>query len=257
MQYPIDFINKVILGDCLDVMSFIPDKSVDLILCDLPYETIACKWDIIVPFKPLWDQYKRIIKNNCAIALTASQPFTTKLIYSNFSGFKYIWYWNKDRGGNFSIAKYQPLRVIENICIFGKGTIKYNPQMEIAEKAKIGPPSIVFKQKDATQGMASGLFKVSANRNEMLRYPKNLINIKSTEKECNNANRVHPTQKPVKLFEYLIKTYTNEGDLVLDNCIGSGTTAIACLNTNRNYIGIEKEQKYYDICLNRLNNYLV
>lgn len=246
-------IQEIWHGDCLELMKDIPDKSVDMILCDLPYGTTACKWDAIIPFNDLWLQYHRIIKDNAPICLFASQPFTFKLINSNFENFKYCWYWNKDKGGNFATAKYQPLRVVEEIVIFGNGSVKYNPQMVSADEKNIRPRDKCYKAQDeTTHGIASGTFKVSDNHNEKLRYPKNLINIKSTEKECNNVSRLHPTQKPISLLEYLILTYTNEGDLVLDNCAGSGSTLVAAKNLNRQFIGIEKEKEYYDICLERL-----
>lgn len=247
-------LNQIYLGDCLSVMQEIDDKSVDLILCDLPYGTVKCAWDVIIDFNSLWKQYNRIIKDCAPICLFASQPFTTKLINSNFDNYKYTWYWNKDKGGNFATAKFQPLRVVEEIVIFGNGSIKYNPQMVVAAEDNIRPrDGIVYEKSDTTHGIASGIFKVSDGHNEKLRYPKNLINIKSTEKECNNVSRLHPTQKPVSLLEFLIKTYTNENDLVLDNCFGSGSTLVAAKNLNRQFIGIEKEEKYFNIAKERLN----
>ena len=249
----VNLINKLILGDCLEVMQEIDNKSIDLILCDLPYEVTACSWDFIIDLQKLWIQYNRIIKNNSATLLFASQPFTTKLINSNFSCFKYCWYWNKDKGGNFATAKYQPFRVIEEIVVFGNGSIKYIPQMEIANKNNIRLRDVTYKQnEETTHGIASKEFKVSENHNEKLRYPKNLINIKSTEKECNNINRLHPTQKPVSLLEYLIKTFSFENNIILDNCFGSGSTLVAAKNLNRQFIGIEKEKVYYDIARKRL-----
>lgn len=249
-----DLINKVILGDCLEVMKEIPDKSVDMILCDLPYGTTACSWDEIIPLDKMWMQYNRVIKDNQPICLFASQPFTFKLINSNFENFKYCWYWNKDKGGNFATAKYQPLRVIEEIVILGNGSVKYNPQMVSADEKNIRSRDKGYTvQDETTHGIASGTFKVSDNHNEKLRYPKNLINIKSTEKECNNTARLHPTQKPISLMEYLIKTYTSEGDLILDNCAGSFTTSVAADNLNRNWIGIEKELQYCEIGQKRIN----
>lgn len=247
-------IQEVWLGDCLELMKNIPDKSIDAIICDLPYGTIACAWDSIIPLDLMWAQYNRIIKNNSPICLFASQPFTFKLINSNFENFKYCWYWNKDKGGNFATAKYQPLRVIEEIVIFGNGSVKYNPQMVAADEKNIRPRDKTYQAQDeTTHGIASGTFKVSDNHNEKLRYPKNLINIKSTEKECNNVSRLHPTQKPISLIEYLILTYSKEGNVILDNTCGSGSTLVAAKNLNRQFIGIEKEKKYYDICLERLN----
>jgi site-specific DNA-methyltransferase (adenine-specific) len=228
---------EVIHGDCLIEMQKIPDKSIDMILCDLPYGTTACKWDTIIPFEPLWAQYKRIIKDNGAIVLTASQPFTSALVMSNVKYFKYSWIWNKIIQGNPLIAKYQPLKIHEDILVFSYGKGAYNPQMTTGKKRIKG-------------GGRSKLWNIPNPYYESDQYfPKSII-------EVSNANRKdikHPTEKPVSLFEYLIKTYTNEGDLVLDNCAGSGTTGVACKNLNRNYILIEKEQEYIDIINKRLS----
>ena len=223
--------NKVIQGDCLEVMKDIPDKSIDLILCDLPYGTTACKWDTIIPFEPLWKEYKRIIKDNGAIVLTASQPFTSALVMSNVKMFKYEWIWEKPMGTNFAAAKYVPLKNHENVLVFGKGTLKYTPQMETRGGSGINnigkidkPPTIKDNNVYGEFGFMKN-FKTKA-RTE-LAYPK-------TVKRFTQDRGLHPTQKPVALFEYLIKTYTNEGDLVLDNCAGSGTTGVAARNLNRN-----------------------
>jgi site-specific DNA-methyltransferase (adenine-specific) len=233
-------------GDCLELMKNIPDGSVDMILCDLPYGTTACKWDSIIPFEPLWEQYWRVAKPNAAIVLTAAQPFTTALIYSQMDKFKYCWVWNKDKAGNFATAKKQPLRVTEDVCVFSNKPHQYFPLMEKADDKNKRPRTTVYKQtQDSTFNKLPEGYSHSEDHDENVRYPKNLINIKSTEKECNNINRIHPTQKPVALFEYLIKTYTNEGETVLDNTAGSGTTAIAAINTNRNWICIEKDEEYY------------
>ena len=248
-------INRIYNGDCLEVMKDIDDKSIDMILCDLPYgnNKTACGWDTVIPFEPLWKEYKRIIKENCPIVLFASQPFTTDLISSNRSWYKYCWVWNKQKAGNFATAKYNPLRITEDIVVFGNGKIKYNPQMEKAKEENKRPRNKSYKQvKDTMGDFLSGEFKPSKNHNEDLRYPTNIINIKSTEGECNQIHRIHPTQKPVLLAEYLINTYTDEGYLVLDNCIGSGTTAVACINTKRNYIGIEKDTIYCGIAEKRI-----
>ena len=242
--------NKIILGDCLEEMIDIKTGSIDMILCDLPYGTTACKWDTIIPFEPLWEQYKRVIKDNGAIILTASQPFTSALVMSNVKMFKCEWIWNKEKGGSCFLAKYQPMKVHENILVFGKGKINYYPQMTKAEEKNKRNGGKLYPKRDTILGSID--LQWSKNHDENVRFPKSFINIKSSEKECNNALRVHPTQKPVALFEYLIKTYTNEGDLVLDNCAGSGTTGIACQNLNRNYILIEKEKKYINIIKERL-----
>jgi len=247
--------STVFHGDCLEVMKSITDGSIDMILCDLPYGTTACKWDSILPLDKLWDEYNRIIKPDGVILLTASQPFTTTLISSNLKGFKYCWYWDKLNAGSFATAKYKPLSVFEDVCIFSKngGKTKYFPIMEQSEEKNKRPRDKQYERKDDnSNGMGSGIFKTSDNHNEDLRYPKNRLVYNNRVGELNALNRLHPTQKPVALFEYLIKTYTNEGEKVLDNCAGSGTTAIACINTNRNYILIEKEQKYFDVINERI-----
>ena len=235
-------INQIIQGDCLEVMKELPDKSIDMILCDLPYGTTACKWDTIIPFEPLWAQYERIIKDNGAIVLTARQPFTTDLINSNRKLYKYSWYWKKERGTNISSAKYQPMRVIEDVLVFGNGTIKYNP---IMRKVKTYSHVLPLPKKNHTQQMSSK--SIDANGNRIYKrydkaYPINILEF--SRDNMSEKKSLHPTQKPVALFEYLIKTYTQPREVVLDNCIGSGTTAIACINIGRNFIGIEKEEKY-------------
>ena len=224
------------LGDCLEVMKQIPDKSVDAIICDLPYGTTACKWDSVIPFEPLWNQYKRIIKDNGAIVLTASQPFTTALIASNIKQFKYCWVWDKKLAGNPFLAKYQPLKRHEDICVFSNLKHKYNPQMVTGKLRKKG-------------GGRSKLFNVelTSSINDQY-YPQSIIEFSNT-----NRNVDHPTQKPVALMEYIVNTYTNEGDTVLDNCMGSGTTGVACKNLNRKFIGIEQDATYYEIAKERIH----
>lgn len=243
--------NSIIHGDCLEIMPYIQDKSINMILCDLPYGTTACKWDTPIPLEPLWEQYKRIIKDNGGIVLTASQPFASALVMSNPEMFKYEWVWNKNTSTCFVHAKHRPLGSHENILIFGKGRIVYNPQMIQGKPYFRG---VVDNSKIQTCPTKVGKTVVDENKTGM-RYPKTVLNIDGN----NRIKHVHPTQKPVSLFEYLIKTYTNEGDLVLDNCLGSGTTCIAALNTNRNFIGIEKEFNYCEIGLQRIierkNNY--
>jgi site-specific DNA-methyltransferase (adenine-specific) len=243
-------LNTVIQGDCLKVMKDIPDKSIDMILCDLPYGTTACRWDVVIPFEPLWEQYKRIIKDNGAIVLTASQPFTSALVMSNPKMFKYEWIWDKLKGRQPYLAYIQPMKSHENILVFSNGKITYNPQMELADKKNMRDRTKNFNKgtKDSIWGEQK---EYRTKKDESLRFPQSVIRISGQSKEINN-NRVHPTQKPVALFEYLIKTYTNVGDLVLDNCAGSGTTGVACKNLNRNYILIEKEKKYIDIILKRV-----
>jgi len=244
MTYPDDFINKIIQGDCLEVMKDIPDKSIDMILCDLPYGTTACKWDIIIPLEPLWEQYKRIIKDNGAIVLTASQPFTSDLVMSNIKMFKYEWIWGKDKGGNFANCKYQPMKIHENILIFGLGKVNYFPIMEERLKKNIRKNKPRVNKSNIT---GTEWYKAKSLGDRPIKYPTSIKFY-----NCVRKDFFHPTQKPVALFEYLIKTYTNEGDLVLDNCIGSGTTAVACKKLNRNFIGIELNPEYVKIAEERI-----
>ena len=246
-------LNQIVCGDCLEVMPDIPDKSIDMILCDLPYGTTDCKWDTVIPFEPLWEQYKRIIKDNGAIVLTASQPFTSALVMSNIKMFKYEWIWNKNSAGNVMVAKYQPLKITENVLVFSKTTPKYNPQLEYGFKDRTNEKPNIQKSDLYSTIKSNTFFKTNKNKPSGSKYPKNLINISKQSTECCNSKSIHPTQKPVALFEYLIKTYTNEGDLVLDNCAGSGTTGVACKNLNRNFILIEKEPEYIDIINKRLS----
>lgn len=237
--------NQVIQGDCLEVMKDIPDKSIDMILCDLPYGTTACKWDTIIPFEPLWEQYKRIIKDNGAIVLTASQPFTTVLINSNFKMFRYCWVWDKVNKytGAFNANK-RPMKRHEDILIFYSKQPIFNPQFRRGVPYTNTRP----KGKGAYVGGAGKELDGKINRSDgESAYPGDVIEVKGQ-----SHISLHPTQKPVALFEYLIKTYTNEGDLVLDNCAGSGTTGVAARNTGRNYILIEKEQEYIDVINKRL-----
>lgn len=232
--------NFIIKADCLEAMKYIPDNSIDMVLCDLPYGTTSCKWDTIIPFEPLWEQYKRIIKDGGAIVLTASQPFTSNLVMSNIRWFKYEWAWVKNNPTGHLNAKRRPMRIKEDILIFGKGkNIKYYPQ------------GLVPFNKNVRRGHNGDNYGKSGTENfqEFTNYP---LNVLSFDKD---KDKLHPTQKPVKLFEYLIKTYTREGDLVLDNCAGSGTTGIACKNLNRNFILIEQDEKYYEIIKQRLSNH--
>jgi len=234
-----EMLNKVICGDCLEVMKDIPDKSIDMILCDLPYGTTACKWDVVIPFEPLWEQYKRIIKDNGAIVLTASQPFTSALVMSNIKDFKYCWVWDKKKGGNIMNLKSQPYKVHEDVCVFSIKPHLYHPIMT-EQKERTG--------KTYSKGEANGIENYGDTRIYNKKYPKSILEISNADQR----DKKHPTQKPVALFEYLIKTYTNENDLVLDNCAGSGTTGVACKNTNRNYILIEKEPEYIEVIKQRL-----
>ena len=247
---------SLFLGDCLEVMKNLPDKSVDAIITDLPYGTTACKWDAVIPFVPMWEQVRRVLKPNGVFVTTASQPFTTALIASNLAAFKYCWTWNKGKAGNFATAKIQPLRVTEDVAVFAFGRSTYNPQMTAALTENKRPRDRAYAAKeDTTHGIASGVFKVSESHDEDMRHPTNLLNFKSTEGECNNLHRVHPTQKPLKLMRYMVRTYTNPGDVVLDPCMGSGTTCLAAKLEGRGYIGIEREPKYFDTAKTRIEGY--
>lgn len=245
-------LNKIYNEDCLEGMKRIPDKSVDMILCDLPYGTTACSWDTIIPFEPLWEQYERVIKDNGAIVLTAIQPFTSALVMSNPKLFKREWIWEKTIAPNFLTLSKGPAKKHESVLVFYKNQPTYNPQMEVGEPYKD------TKRKRST-GEVTGneymdylkkeTYKKEIN-NKGTRYPSTIQKFANP----NNKN-FHPTQKPVALFEYLIKTYTNKNETVLDNCMGSGTTAIACMNTERNFIGFELDKKYYEKSLERIKNH--
>ena len=233
-------LNRIYQMDCLDGMKLIPDKSIDMILCDLPYGTTACKWDSIIPLDKLWEQYKRIIKPNGAIVLTACQPFTTKLINSNIEMFKYCWIWQKPQGVDPFMAKKRPLNNYEDICVFYYKQPKYEPQYTEGK-----PYKVERDKKPRKYEITNTIMKPTTTVNEGKRYPTRII-------KFNQERGYHPTQKPVALFKYLIKTYTNEGDIILDNCIGSGTTAVAAILTNRKWIGFEIETKYVEIANKRL-----
>ena len=234
-------------GDCLELMKDIPDKSIDMILCDLPYGTTACKWDVIIPFDKLWEQYNRIIKDNGAIVLFGSEPFSSQLRMSNLKMYKYDWVWNKKNSGTGLLAKYQPLKITENIMIFGKNKVNYYPIMTKVDK-------VVNRKKFANKNMGEHLGNtiLKIKQDTGYRYPKNILEFyKDTKNQY--QKKYHPTQKPVALLEYLIKTYTNENETVLDNCMGSGSTGVAAINTNRNFIGIELSEEYYNIAVRRIN----
>lgn len=240
--------NIIYNEDCLEGMKQIPNGSVNMILCDLPYGITKNKWDSIIPLGCLWKEYERIISDRGAIVLTGSQPFTSLLLSSNLRMFKYCWIWKKDTPTNFLNANYQPLKNYEDICVFSKGnaswsgrknSMTYNPQglIEVNKVNKRGS--------SGTNYMKSG----KENIQKFTNYPTTVLNF------CSDSDKTHPTQKPIALFEYLIRTYTNEGDIVLDNCMGSGTTAIACINTNRKYIGFEMNEEYYNKSIDRINNH--
>ena len=227
-------------GDCREVMKEIKDKSIDMILCDLPYGTTRNKWDSVIPLDKLWEQYERIIKENGAIILFSQMPFTAELTHSNLKLFKYEWIWEKDNGTGFLNAKKMPLKIHENILVFYKKLPTYNPQMRTGFKP--------YKCKQGRHSTNYGAYEqghITESNGE--RYPIDIIEFKKD-------SGLHPTQKPVALLEYLIKTYTNENETVLYNCMGSGSTGVACINTNRNFIGIELSEEYYNIAKERINN---
>lgn len=242
-------LNRIYNEDCLVGMRRIPDKSIDMILCDLPYGTTQNKWDLIISLDKLWTQYNRIIKDNGMICLTSSEPFTNQVINSKPKQFKYYdLVWDKISTTGFLNAKRRPLRRHEQVLCFYKKQTTYNPIMEIRGKPRNKGS---YNKKQGDGDMCYGKFKnVESYNNEY--YPTSVIQISNADQN----KKTHPTQKPVALFEYLIRTYTNEGDLVLDNCMGSGTTAIACINTNRNYIGFELDAHYCDIANERIRKAL-
>lgn len=233
--------NRIYQGDCLLLMSEIEDESIDMILCDLPYGITQCKWDSVIPLEQLWSHYLRVIKKNGAIVLTASQPFTSALVMSNPKMFKYDWVWQKTKGTGHLNAKKQPMRDKEDVLVFSRNTCRYNPQLSV------GTP---FKNKRGNNADTYGQHGKLNYQNDGFRYPKQVLRFSEV-----GRGSIHPTQKPVALFEYLIRTYTLEGEIVLDNCSGSGTTAIACLNTRRRFICIEKELKYVEVSRARVNKH--
>jgi site-specific DNA-methyltransferase (adenine-specific) len=238
--------STLVNADCFDVFPFIEDKSIDAIICDLPYGTTACKWDSILPLDKLWIEYKRILKPSGVILLTASQPFTTVLIGNDLKMFKYNLVWDKVAITNPMLAKKQPMRCHEDILVFYDKQPTYNPQMRVGVKW-----SRAGKKQHTTDTLGqSTLFNNGSDESE-IKYPKSIVTFSNADKTKNE----HPTQKPIDLMEWLIKTYTNEGDMVLDNTMGSGTTNLACLKLNRKSIGIEKEKQYYNVAVRRLSSY--
>lgn len=235
---------KLYNDDCFNIFPQLEDKSIDLVLCDMPYGTTACKWDTAIDLERMWKEIKRIAKDNAAIVLTAAQPFTSVLVCSNLKMFKYDWVWKKQKGTGHLNAKKMPLRDKEDVLVFYKSQSIYNPQFTSGTpyKNKAGNPELSTSQSDCY-----GKYTNKREDNKGTRYPKQVLQINAEERTT------HPTQKPVALMEYLIKTYSNEGAVVLDFCMGSGTTGVACKNLNRDFIGIEKEKQYYDIALERIN----
>jgi len=242
-------IDKIYYGNCLDVMKDIPDKSIDMILCDLPYGMTACKWDVRIPFEPLWEAYKRIIKDNGAIVLTASQPFTSELVCSNLKWFKCEWIRVKEPS-NFMNIKYQPFKEHEQVLVFCKTTPKYNEIRQERAATSILRDRIAGRVKHRYSNIVKNQNIVLTNTDQCINEDRAPSTVQIWKRDGNRL--FHSTQKPVAMFEYFIETYTNEGDLVLDNCIGSGTTAVACVNLKRHWIGIEKEQEYVDIANKRV-----
>ena len=242
---------QLLQGDCLELMATIPSGSIDMVMCDLPYGTTACKWDSVIPFAPLWAAYKRICKPNAAIVLTASQPFTSALVMSNIGMFKYCWVWEKTRATGHVHAKNKPMKKHEDVCVFSGGTTVHASQSET--RMTYHPQGLIRKEKPTIRKVGGGSDAVMAARpshhdylQELEGFPDTMLRVPS------EGSTVHPTQKPVALMEYLIRTYTSEGETVLDNTMGSGTTGVACGNTGRRFIGIERDPAYFQIALDRI-----
>ena len=237
---------RLMLGDCLERMKEIEDKSIDMVLCDLPYGTTQCKWDSVIPFDKLWEQYNRIIKDNGAIVLFGIQPFTSALVMSNPKLFSHSWVWHKSKATNYVQARKKPMKYHEDIVVFSKKQHTYNPQMRTGFKPYL-------KKRRENYDKDNAIFKDtredgSVSKSDGQRFPSTVIEFANP-----NQKSLHPTQKPVDLLEYLIKTYTNEGETVLDNCMGSGSTGVACVNTNRKFIGIEMDENYFNIACDRID----
>ena len=237
--------NTLYCGDCLEIMKQLPDKSVDLICCDLPYGTTKCSWDIVIPFDLLWEQYKRIAKDNAAILLFATEPFASQLRLSNLEWYKYDLYWKKEKPTNFMNLKKRAGKVTENICVFYKEQPTYNPQM-----VKYNGKPVKNSPKGRFNSEVSSKWnrQISPYIDTGYRYPCDILEFRREKL----GSTVHPTQKPLTLVEYLLKTFSNESDLVLDNCMGSGTTGVAALKLNRWFIGIEKDEHYFEIARKRM-----
>ena len=250
---------ELLNGDCLELMKDILDNSIDLILCDLPYGTTACKWDTVIPFDGLWKQYNRIIKDSGAIVLFGSQPFTSKLILSNEKMYREALVWLKNKGASGLQAKQKHIKIHEDIVVFSKkGTYTYNPQKWLVDKKEFLTQRKTFNEIEVGNNIYSPMTK-KQKADDGSRYPISILSCavpftpsKSKTYSEDVDLRIHPTQKPIRLLEYLIETYSNEGDVVLDNCMGSGSTGVACVNTNREFIGMELDEKYYKIACERL-----
>lgn len=247
--------NIIYNEDCLIGMDIIADASIDCIICDLPYGTTRCKWDSIIPFDNLWKQYNRIIRENGIIALFGSEPFSTKVRVSAFDMYKYDWYWKKKKSNGFQHAKNRPLMAIETISIFSKSPMGHKSLLGDKRMAYY-PQGVTSKGQAVVEDGKHGRI-LGARPNQVGRVYEAFTNFPNNVLEYDNLwgkKAIHPTQKPVELIEYLIKTYTNEGELVLDNCMGSGTTAVACINTNRDFIGFELDKKFFDISIERISS---
>jgi DNA modification methylase len=243
-------------GDCLVEMDKIADKSVDMILCDLPYGTTACKWDSVIPFEPLWKHYERIIKDNGAIVLFASQPFTSILVASNIKLFRYEWIWDKVQPTGALTVKKMPMKQHENILVFYKQQPTYNRQMTDRKKEDLRVNAVRNKNNQKTnfgyEHTGGMTMKYAADYDPTKVNPKSIV---TYSKQPTRTKNLHPTQKPVELLKYLVRTYTNEFETVLDNTMGSGSTGVACKELNRHFIGIEKDEKYFEIAVSRVSAY--
>lgn len=247
---------QIALGDCLDVMRSVPSASVDMILCDLPYGTTYSAWDVVIPFVPLWEQYWRIAKPNAAVVLTASQPFTSALIMSQIDRFKYEWIWSKNMPTDFANAKSRPMKNHENICVFvrdGKPVYNKQPTPSKIKDRKLGGSN----GKSGIDKKGGYLIRKQPKEDNILHENVNPRTVLEIDCVPRATGTIHPTQKPVALFEYLIRTYTNEGDTVMDNCLGSGTTAIAAENTGRRWIGIERDPTYFSAACDRIAKHVI
>lgn len=238
----------LLMGDSIELMASLPDQSVDMVLCDLPYGTTACTWDSVIPFDQLWAQYRRITKPAAAIVLTASQPFTSALGASNLPWLRYQWYWRKTRATGHLNAKKMPMKDVEDVLVFRAVSGVYNPQglKEVSLTVKNSASHIARGVSTGATSVVTGGITEKEYHQSATNYPRQVLDIPSEGKTA------HPTQKPVALMEYLIRTYTNEGQTVLDNTMGSGTTGVACVNTNRQFIGIERDEKYFAIACERI-----
>ncbi len=249
-------LNNIYNNDCLIGMKDIPDKSIDMILCDLPYGTTACKWDTIIPFKPLWEQYERIIKHNGAILLFSQEPFTSQLISSNIHKFKYKWIWQKTKATGFPMANYRPLKSFEEIVLFTDAPCTYTKN---GDQGTYNPQELRECNRVKKRSNSKHLITSSSGGNmeseyivKFENYPQDIITFSNGKKK-----NIHHCEKPVELLEYLIKTYTNETEIVLDNCLGSGSTIISAINTKRKFIGFENDSTYYNLAKDRINRHII